>query len=284
MRILVALDGSDHALVGLSFVAALPLGTDDEVILVSVAEQHDRLMTATDDRRDTRYAVLLERSWARRRATARRIVERARGAMRLSSARVATRVLSGHPVSALADIAGELAVDLIVVGTRGRGVAASMVLGSVTHSLLGSVDRPVLVARPSAGPIRRVLLAVDGSAHSRAAADLLTTFPLPEDAVVDVVVVASGGVGEVAGAEREIAASVAEPAAELLRAAGRGGATHLVSGDARREITRLAIDERADLVVLGTRGIGGFRGLLLGSVSRGVVTTAACSVMVVPSR
>ena len=159
-----------------------------------------------------------------------------------------------------------------------------MVLGSVTHSLLGSVDRPVLVARPAAGPIGRVLVAVDGSAHSRAAVDLLTTFPLPEDAVVDVAVVASGGAGEVAGAEREIAASVAEPAAESLRAAGRGGATHIVSGDARREITRLAIDEQADLVVVGTRGIGGFRGLVLGSVSRGVVTTAACSVMVVPSR
>jgi nucleotide-binding universal stress UspA family protein len=47
------------------------------------------------------------------------------------------------------------------------------------------------------------------------------------------------------------------------------------------EIIELATKRKIDLIVIGTRGLGGFRKLLLGSVSSGVVTHAHCNVLVV---
>jgi len=46
-------------------------------------------------------------------------------------------------------------------------------------------------------------------------------------------------------------------------------------------ITEYAKKHSVDLIVMGTRGRGGFKRLLLGSVASGVVTNAKCSVLVV---
>ena len=47
------------------------------------------------------------------------------------------------------------------------------------------------------------------------------------------------------------------------------------------EILDIATREKIDLIVIGTRGLGGFRKLLQGSVSSGVMTHAHCNVLVV---
>jgi nucleotide-binding universal stress UspA family protein len=46
-------------------------------------------------------------------------------------------------------------------------------------------------------------------------------------------------------------------------------------------IVDCATREKVDLIVIGTRGLGGFKRLLLGSISNGVVTHAHCNVLVV---
>ena len=55
-------------------------------------------------------------------------------------------------------------------------------------------------------------------------------------------------------------------------------------GDPKREILDAAREIGADLIVTGARGMGGFRGLVLGSVSRAISKAASCSTLVVAHR
>jgi nucleotide-binding universal stress UspA family protein len=76
---------------------------------------------------------------------------------------------------------------------------------------------------------------------------------------------------------------------ELLRkqswrvkaAGGTVARTHLRMGEVDLEIVALAEELQADLIVMGSRGLGGLRRVLMGSVSDSVVRHAHCPVLVV---
>ncbi len=57
--------------------------------------------------------------------------------------------------------------------------------------------------------------------------------------------------------------------------------TYTVAGDPAEEITRVASEVAADLIVLGSRGLGTVKGLMLGSVSQKVLHTSPCACLVV---
>lgn len=68
----------------------------------------------------------------------------------LHGAKVTVRTvdLDGYPPDALIDYAKSSGIDLLVVGTRGRGPIASMVLGSTSHRVVNNAPCDVLVVRP----------------------------------------------------------------------------------------------------------------------------------------
>jgi len=279
MRVLVALDGSDHARVALETAACLPLGPADELVLLSVAEVDASTAHRLRRQHDRDLAVLLRVAWGAERAVARRTVREAGAQLGDWQAPVRQVVRSGPAADVIAGVASELGADLLVVGPRGRGRISSLLLGSVAQALLGRVGCPVLVAR---GPVRvsaRAVLAVDGSKHGREAARALMSYPLAAGATVTVLTVAEPGS---ALGSRARAAAVAEETAGLVREAGLAAAAAVRPGEAGRAIVAEARARDADLVVVGCRGLGGVRGLLLGSVSRHVVAHAPCSVLVAP--
>jgi nucleotide-binding universal stress UspA family protein len=58
--------------------------------------------------------------------------------------------VAGGPAHIIADIAREENADVIVIGTRGHGQIASLIIGSVTHKLLHMTPCPVLAVPPAA--------------------------------------------------------------------------------------------------------------------------------------
>jgi nucleotide-binding universal stress UspA family protein len=71
--------------------------------------------------------------------------------------------------------------------------------------------------------------------------------------------------------------------AEVERVRSAGGTVaqaHLMVGEVARQIVELAEDLRAGLIVMGSRGRGGIRRALMGSVSDSVVRHAHCPIMV----
>ncbi|MBE3014765.1 universal stress protein [Microbispora sp. NEAU-D428] len=93
--------------------------------------------------------------------------------------------------------------------------------------------------------------------------------------------VPQGPYTSVAAWMRDGAAAVLGAATERVRAeAPRVPVdTAILAGDPRPALVEAAMD--ADLLVLGNHGLGGFRGLLLGSVAYGVAGHAPCDVVVV---
>jgi nucleotide-binding universal stress UspA family protein len=92
--------------------------------------------------------------------------------------------------------------------------------------------------------------------------------------------------------ESQLNETLAENARYLVRTmldrveAEQGGdvETHSTVAEAAPAGALLKLAEGADLLVVGARGLGGFAGLLLGSVSQQCVHHAACPVVVIPAQ
>lgn len=212
-------------------------------------------------------------------------------------------VLHGRPASVIIDQARDFDADLVIVGSRGHGAIASLLLGSVSTEISDEAACPVFVAR--ATTMRRVVLATDGSPSSRAAEAIVADWPIFTGPTIHVVSVADAtvpwtvgiapmadsqppGGWDVAGTyDAELTAAteahqrIVDEAAARLRAAGRVVEAGTRTGDAASEIVDLATHVQADLIVVGSRGRSGLTRLLLGSVARNVLSGSSASVLIV---
>jgi nucleotide-binding universal stress UspA family protein len=183
-------------------------------------------------------------------------------------------VVEGFPFPVLAEATRH--ADLIVVGSRGLGATLTVLVGSTTVDLVAHAHCPVVVVRPDqlGDSGRRVVVGYDGSPAAAQAVRFGVEYSARHD--LDLLVVTVSDHGPVTGAELAgLVASVTD--------GGRGGVrvtSTVLSGHPAEELVRLSRESR--LVVVGSRGRGGFRGLLLGSVSQAVLQHAGCPVAVLP--
>lgn len=178
---------------------------------------------------------------------------------------------------------------LVVLGSRGRGGFTGLLLGSVAISVAAGAACPVVVVRGTRAPDGPVVVGVDG----RAAADepaLLLAFEEAASRGVPLVAVHtwSGAVLDPFLVPTLDPKAVLVEEEQLLderiapwRGKYPGVEVRLAvafDGAARELVTH---SEGAGLVVVGSRGLGTFAGLTMGSVSQAVLHHAACPVAVV---
>lgn len=136
--------------------------------------------------------------------------------------------------------------------------------------------------------MKKILLAIDGSDHSKRAAqvagELSAGLRIPVDVVnvvSDATLVTAGPVHEYARIEKialsqrellqALGADLVVQAANTVREAGGDvGTTDVLIGAPAHEIVRYADSHNADCIVMGRRGLGDVGGLFMGSVSHKV--------------
>lgn len=84
-------------------------------------------------------------------------------------------------------------------------------------------------------------------------------------------------------AERAEAESVLADAVQLVGRADVQATAHAIPGDPAQALLHVAETERADLIVVGNKGLSGVRRFLLGSVADKVSHHASCNVMIIRS-
>lgn len=196
------------------------------------------------------------------------------------------------PVEALLEHQDEAA--MIVVGTGRKGAVEEFLLGSTSLGVAAHAHCPVVVINPDVDVARlrhdRLGVAVDGSADSGHAAELAMQLADTLGAKVtamstwyietqDGFVITEPGTPEWDRVERERLA-VLERAMQPGREAHPDVEVELV---VRRGPVVPTLNEEArgwGAIVVGSRGLGGLRGRLLGSVSQRLMRTAPCPVII----
>ncbi|MFF0864085.1 universal stress protein [Nonomuraea sp. NPDC003560] len=202
---------------------------------------------------------------------------------------VSTRVMTGKASVALREQAGEAAE--LVVGRRGAGGFAGAVLGSVSMSVAGQAPGPVVVVRDGdAASHDEVVVGVDGSPACEPALDYafrqaelrecglraVHAWPLPFALAPDF----SCDIEALRESHLRVTREQLTPWQERhpdVRVIADVQCGHPVK-------TLVAAGDRADLLVLGSQGRSGLGSFVLGSVMRGVLHHARCTVAVVRER
>jgi nucleotide-binding universal stress UspA family protein len=204
------------------------------------------------------------------------------------------RVVFGDAATLLPEIAEQEGAEILMLGTRQHSRVKTVLLGSVSSAAISHAPCPLLVVPPgatlAAGPL--VCAADDGPEASKAVAQAAQLARgLNRDLVLLHVIAATPApaASAVPGGREQLAYTVHARGDELLaelaaqHCFGTATKRRAEFGGETGTIRRVADEEDAALIVVGTRRLGAFRAALAGSVSRELMETSERPVLLVPA-
>lgn len=286
MNVLVATDGSKYGRWELDWVATLPLVEPAKVTALHVLDVaalrapflSQPVMAGTEryiqeeiQRMEARSAKTLKE------ATQQLVSLKLKGSARKEQGAVAPTILKHAPKRD----------GLLVVGSQGLDALDRFMLGSVSTNLIHHATCPVLVVKGEGAPVRRITLATDGSDSSDKALKFVLSKFRPDrsvgkrgDAPIHVTVFHVLPLVMYPGL-KEASKKLLEQSEQKLTKAGFTAEPLCYLGNPAEEIMKAATRQKADLIVMGAKGLGAIARFLIGSVSTRVVQHANCAVLVV---
>lgn len=204
---------------------------------------------------------------------------------------VTTHVATGHVPESIEEEADEWGADLVVLASHGRGGLSRAWLGSVTDAFVRHSSRPVMVVRPPedeveggapADGIRRILIAVDGSAHAEkiippaknagvlfgSSFHLVRVVPFPRVLTSSYIPHAAEVNRErVAEGEEEARAYLEQMTGKFVEEGLETTSAAVVAPQAARGILAEAAAAECGLIAMATHGRGGLHRTFLGSTT-----------------
>jgi nucleotide-binding universal stress UspA family protein len=187
-----------------------------------------------------------------------------------------THIREGETDAEIVTLAEELEAGLIAIGSRGLGGLRRALMGNVSDSVVRHAHCPVMVVRAEAVEFpTKILVATDRSREAKLAAT--TAADLAKSTNSELHVVHVGFEQKRDEAQKELDEEV-----DMIRESGAQDIqAHLEFGMPDTAIVALAEELGAGVIAMGSRGLGGVRRALLGSISDSVVRHAHCPVLVV---
>lgn len=270
--VLVAVDPQHRSSAALSWAIQWCRVTEQELLVLSTFQPeqaevdpqfHDEIVASVHQSLEER----VDRSESK--------TETAPGSAGILGSRVVphhSQIQEGDPSDVIIDTARSKDVSLVVIGARGSGGFEQLGLGGVAHHVAHHLQRPLVVVPDEGGPMvgGTIVVGVDGSPESRPALKWAVDAALLTDSLLHAVFAYDpmsdsyphGGVSNWQYQDEE---AMREEMHSVYGSDVRLRITR-VGNHPVEALTEIGSDDDASMIVVGTRGHGGFHGLVLGRV------------------
>jgi nucleotide-binding universal stress UspA family protein len=267
-KVLVAIDGSEHSDYALNVAVKIGAKYSSSFTLVQV-----EVPSAKTETEKVPGNILDERV----------------GIVKMNSlACTQIKVQSSDPAGEILKLANSGNYGLVVLGSRGLGSLKSLLMGSVSAKVAKEAKSSILVVKTKIEAIPKILLGYDGSDQSKNALEFATDLGLKFSAKVDVVSVFNIPVSPEAYIGTEVdrwekdMKSLLDSAVESMRAKGLQTQGKIIDhNNVPLALTSEAEKGSYDIIVVGSRGQGRLKSLLLGSVASGIANSSKTNVLIV---